>query len=260
MSIRNLREKNPLVLYYTNEVTINDCANVTLAIGGSPLMSYSKEEAEEIISISSAIVINIGTMDSEKLNLFLEAGKLANKYNKPVVLDPVGVFATKARKEFVEKLLEEVKFTVIKGNLAEIKSIAGLSFEGKGVDSEEGEIDTNILKNIAKNLETTIALTGKIDYIADSEKVIKIYNGTPMLKGITGTGCMTASLIGSYLGSGINSFDSAKLGVLSMGISGELSYKENIGLGTFRVSLVDNISKLNDEILEENSKIEEGEV
>lgn len=255
MSIKLLREKNPLVLHYTNEVTINDCANITLAIGGSPLMSYSKEEAEEIIKISNAVVINIGTMNSERLELFVQAGKVANKYNKPVILDPVGCFATKTRMDFTKRLLDEIEFTVIKGNLAEIKSIAGLKFEGQGVDSEDGEIDEKSLKDISKKLGTTVALTGKFDYIANEEKVIKLYNGTPKLKGITGTGCMTASLIGSFLGAGIDSFESAILGVLTMGVCGELSDGENVGLGTFKVNLMDNVSKFNDEILERNLKI-----
>lgn len=255
MTVKLLREKNPLVLHYTNEVTINDCANITLAIGGSPLMSYSREEAEEIIKISSAVVINIGTMNSERLELFMDAGKLANKYNKPVVLDPVGCFATKTRMDFTKRLLDEINFTVIKGNLAEIKSIAGLKFEGQGVDSEDGEIDKNILKDISKKLKTVIALTGKIDYIASHERVIELYNGTARLKGITGTGCMTASLIGAYLGAEIDAFDSAKLGVLTMGICGELSDKEDSGLGTFKVHLMDNVSKFNDEVLERSLKI-----
>ena len=98
--INKVKEVNPLVLHYTNEVTINDCANITLAIGASPLMSYSDEEVEEIISISNSVVINIGTMNSSRLNLFLNAGKAANKYNKPIILDPVGVFATKTRSDF----------------------------------------------------------------------------------------------------------------------------------------------------------------
>lgn len=249
MWVKLLREKNPLVLHYTNEVTINDCANITLAIGGSPLMSYSREEAEEVIKISSAVVINIGTMNSERLELFLQAGKFANKYNKPVILDPVGCFATKTRMEFTKKLLDEINFTVIKGNLAEIKSIAGLKFDGQDVDSEDGEIDEESLKDIARKLNSTIALTGKIDYVANKEEVIKLYNGTPKLKGITGTGCMTASLIGAYLGAGINSFEGAKFGVATMGICGQLSDKEEIGLGTFKVNLMDNASKFNDEIL-----------
>ena len=118
--INKVKEINPLVLHYTNEVTINDCANITLALGASPLMSYSNEEIEEIVSIASSVVINIGTMNSNRLDLFLQAGKAANKFNKPVILDPVGVFATKTRTDFTNKLLNKIKFDVVKGNIAEI--------------------------------------------------------------------------------------------------------------------------------------------
>lgn len=91
-----------MVIHYTNNVTINDCANVTLAVGASPLMSFSYEEVEEMVSVANSVVINIGTMNSNMLDLFLLAGKAANKYNKPVVLDPVGVFASKARAELTK--------------------------------------------------------------------------------------------------------------------------------------------------------------
>ena len=138
--INKVKEINPLVLHYTNEVTINDCANITLALGASPLMSYSDEEVEEIISVASSVVINIGTMNSSRLDLFVKAGKAANKFNKPVVLDPVGVFATKTRTNFTNKLLNEIKFDVVKGNIAEIKFIGGLDVRGQGVDSfDDGE-------------------------------------------------------------------------------------------------------------------------
>ena len=124
--INKVKELNPLVLHYTNNVTITDCANMTLAIGASPLMSFSYEEVEDMVSVASAVVINIGTMNSSYLDLFVKAGKAANKYNKPVVLDPVGVFASKARTELTNKLLNEVNFTVVRGNISEIKFIGGL--------------------------------------------------------------------------------------------------------------------------------------
>ena len=126
--INKVKEINPLVLHYTNEVTINDCANITLALGASPLMSYSDEEVEEIISVASSVVINIGTMNSSRLELFVKAGKAANKFNKPVVLDPVGVFATKTRINFVNKLLNEIKFDVIKGNVGKVIAEEFISF------------------------------------------------------------------------------------------------------------------------------------
>ncbi|CEJ72946.1 hydroxyethylthiazole kinase [[Clostridium] sordellii] len=255
--LSKVREVNPLVLHYTNEVTINDCANITLALGASPLMSYSYEEIEEIIPIASCVVINIGTMNSSHTELFLKAGKIANKFNKPVVLDPVGVFATKSRALLVEKLLNEVKFDVIKGNASEIKYIGGFDVKGKGVDSfEEDENIDDIIKKVAKKLECVVASTGKIDVITDGEKVIKIDNGSSKLKSITGTGCMSASLIGSYLGISENKLESASMGILTMSLCGELADKDNIGIGSFKVSLMDNIYSLNKETLNKFSRVE----
>ena len=255
--INKVKEVNPLVLHYTNEVTINDCANVTLAVGASPLMSYSYEEVEEIVSIASAVVINIGTMNSSRLDLFVEAGKAANKYNKPVVLDPVGVFATKTRSDFTNKLLNEVKFDVVKGNVAEIKYIGGFDVRGKGVDSfDDGEDISEIVKKVANKLDCIVVATGKTDIITDGKKVIKINNGTSKLKSITGTGCMTGSLIGSYIGSCENKLNGATMGVLTMALSGELSDKGNIAIGSFKVSLMDNIFKMTEEVLREYGKVD----
>ena len=189
--IEEVKAKNPLVLHYTNEVTINDCANITLAIGASPLMSYSIEEVDEIVAVASSVVINIGTVNSSHVDLFVKAAKAANKFNKPLVLDPVGVFATKTRANLVNRLLNEAKFTVIKGNVSEIKYIGGFDVRGKGVDSfdDEENIDT-IIKKISKKLDAIVVATGKVDTITDGQTIIKINNGTEKLKGITGSGCM----------------------------------------------------------------------
>ena len=161
--INKVKEINPLVLHYTNEVTINDCANITLALGASPLMSYSDEEVEEIVSVASSVVINIGTMNSSRLDLFVKAGKAANKFNKPVILDPVGVFATKTRTNFTNKLLDEIKFDVVKGNIAEIKFIGGLDVRGKGVDSfDDGEDISEVVRKVAIKLGCIVVATGKL--------------------------------------------------------------------------------------------------
>ncbi|MGL5616609.1 MAG: hydroxyethylthiazole kinase [Sarcina sp.] len=246
--INKVKETNPLVLHYTNEVTINDCANMTLAIGASPLMSYSMEEIDEIIKIASAVVINIGTMNSDRLELFVEAAKTANKYGKPVILDPVGVFATKVRANFVKRLLNEAKFTVIKGNIAEIKYIAGLKADGQGVDSNDDGVDLKEqLKEIAKNLNSTIVATGKYDFISDGEEVIVVENGTIKLKSVTGTGCMTASLIGAYLAVSEKSLEAAAMGALTMSLAGELADKDNPLVGTFKVNLFNEVYDLNEE-------------
>lgn len=255
--LNKVKEENPLVLHYTNEVTINDCANITLALGGSPLMSYCYEEVEEIISIARSVVINIGTMNSEKLELFILAGKVANKLGKPVILDPVGVFATKTRTEFVRRLLREVNFTAIKGNVAEIKFIGDFDINGKGVDSfDDGEDISEIVKKVANKFDTIVAATGKVDFISDGEKVNKIINGTDKLKKVTGTGCMTASLIGSYLGVAEDYLEAVTMGVLSMGISGEIANENNPAIGTFKENLMNSVYNLDVEKIKELGKVE----
>ena len=239
--IDKVKDINPLILHYTNNVTITDCANATLAIGASPLMSFSYEEVDDIVKVSSAVVINIGTMNSQILDLFVLAGKTANKYNKPVILDPVGVFATKARSEFTNKLLNEVKFDV----------------NGKGVDSfDDGSDSTHIVESVAKKLECVVVASGKIDLISDGETTYKIQNGSSKLKFITGTGCMSTSLIGSFLPCADNIIDAAVMGTLAMSISGEIADKENPAIGTYKTLLFDNLFLLNKETLETYARVD----
>ena len=247
--IKKVKEINPLVLHYTNNVTMTDCANTTLAIGASPLMSLSYEEVDDIVKASSAVVINIGTMNSEMLDLFVLAGKAANKYNKPVILDPVGVFATKARTELTNKLLNEVKF------------LGGLDVKGKGVDSfDDGSDATYIVREVAKKLECVVVASGKTDLISHKEKIYKIHNGSAKLKFITGTGCMSTSLIGSFLACTEDKIKAAIMGTLVMSLSGELADRENPPIGTFKTKLFDNMFTIDEEVLNKYAKIEKVQV
>ena len=149
-----------------------------------------------------------------------------------------------------------MKFYVVKVNVGEIKYICGVDVNGKGVDSfDDVEDISEIVKKAAKRLECVIVATGVIDYVSDGKNVIKIENGTAKLKGITGTGCMTGSLIGSFLGTGKNRLESAAMGTLVMGIAGELADEGNTPLGSFKVKLMDNINKLNKNLIEENARI-----
>ncbi|MDX8336054.1 MULTISPECIES: hydroxyethylthiazole kinase [Cetobacterium] len=256
IALEKVKEITPLVYHLTNTVTINDCANITLAIGASPLMSFCIEELEEIIGFSSSVVLNIGTMDKSMRDMIVEVGKIANRLKKPIVLDPVGVGATKARKELIERILKEVKVSVIKGNMAEIKSILNIESQSRGVDSLDNESSgIEIVKLAAKKLKTTIAITGKIDYVGNEEMVVEIRNGHKKMGLVTGTGCMISSLIGSFLGGDNSSLISSVAGVLAMGIAGELSEKDFIGTGSLKVNIIDNISKLNNDIIRLNEKI-----
>jgi hydroxyethylthiazole kinase len=263
--IENVRSKKPLVHHITNYVTVNDCANITLAIGASPVMADETEDAVDISSISSAVVLNMGTLNSRTIPAMLASGKNANEKGIPVVFDPVGVGASVLRNKTAERLLNEVKFAVVRGNISEIRCLAGLQSETKGVDASENDIfnsnDTEtVVKNLALKLNCVVAVTGKIDVISDGKRAVTIENGVPMLGNLTGTGCMCSSLIGSFLGANPeNAFESAVAAIMSMGIAGEIAFEKSghLGNGSFRAALHDSMSKIDGEILEKRAKIVE---
>lgn len=258
-----LREKTPLVHQITNYVTANDCANVTLAIGASPVMADGVEEVEQMVSIASALVLNIGTLNESSIKASILAGKKANELGVPVILDPVGAGATKYRTESIKKILNNVKLSVIRGNLSEIKTLYGIETSTKGVDSQEKineKEDINIAKNFSKKTGAIIAITGKTDIITNGEKTYLVENGYSIMSKVTGTGCMCTAVIGSFLGATSNNLLAALAGVVSMGLSGEIaneSLKENEGTGTLRVKIVDNLYNLNSSIVEKRGKIYE---
>lgn len=206
--LNEVRNKKPLVHNITNYVTVNDCANILLAIGASPIMADDIKEAADITKISSALVINIGTLNERTIESMIASGKKANELNIPVVFDPVGAGASEFRNSTTKRLLEEVKISVLRGNMSEIKFISGLGSTTKGVDASENDARTgndegiDVAKNLAKKLQCTVAITGATDIISDGERVVILENGTKMLSNVTGTGCMTTALIGAFCGAG----------------------------------------------------------
>lgn len=260
-----VRNKKPLVHNITNYVTVNDCANILLALGASPIMADDIKEAADITKISSALVINIGTLNERTIESMIASGKKANELNIPVVFDPVGAGASEFRNATTKRIIDEVKISILRGNMSEIKFIAGLQATTKGVDASEADTKggsdegINVAKNLANRLNCTVAITGVIDIISDGERVAVLENGTKMLSNVTGTGCMTSALVGAYCGAGSDYFIAAVSGIISMGIAGEIALEKagNIGTGSFHIAIIDAISNLNTEIIKKMAKIKE---
>jgi hydroxyethylthiazole kinase len=260
-----LRNKKPLVHNITNYVTVNDCANILLAIGGSPIMADDIKEASDITKISSALVINIGTLNERTIESMIASGKKANELNIPVVFDPVGAGASEFRNTTTKRILEEVKISVLRGNMSEIKFISGLKSSTKGVDASESDMESaneegvNVAKNLANKLNCIVAITGATDIISDGKRVAILENGTKMLANVTGTGCMTTALVGAFCGAGSDYFMGAISGIISMGIAGEIAYEKaaQIGTGSFHIAIIDAISNLNSEIITKRAKARE---
>jgi len=270
--LQNLKQTKPLVHHITNYVTVNDCANVTLAIGASPVMADDIDEVCDIVSIAQSEVINMGTLNARTITSMLAAGKKANELSKPIIFDPVGAGASALRNQTAHRLISEVKFAVIRGNLSEILFLAGLSATTKGVDVSDTDLqhsgtDTALqtAKSLALKLGCVIAITGATDIISDGTRTVCIENGHKMLGSITGTGCMCTSLIGSAIGTDtINGVPTdyllkASAGVLFMGLAGELAYEKvgQLGSGSLHISLIDQIYNLNADIIQKRAKIYE---
>lgn len=264
--LNKLKEKKPLVHNITNYVTVNDCANILLAIGASPIMADDLKECADITSIASSLVINIGTLNERTIESMIASGKKANELNIPIVFDPVGVGASDFRNKTAKRILDEVKISVLRGNMSEIKFIAGLESETKGVDASEADLNSdneegvNVAKDLAERFNCIVAITGATDIVSDGERVAIIKNGTKMLSNITGTGCMTTALVGAYLGACDKQndyFTAAVSGIISMGICGEVAEEKvgHVGLGSFHMGIMDAISNLNKKIILSRSKI-----
>ena len=263
VALTNLREEKPLVHCITNFVTVNDCANIVLAIGGSPIMATAIEEVDDLACQASSLVINLGTISYEMIDVMIEAGRAANKMGVPVILDPVGAGITAFRSSVTLKLLKKVKFSVIRGNISEIKALCDMKFVSTGLDSgdqvNEEEAKT-IIKTLAKKYKTIVAMTGFTDYITDGEKVIRISNGNSMLTKVSGTGCMTTTLIGTFVGSNDDYLVATAAAVMTMGIIGEIALDnlgENEGSGMYKVRLIDAASNLKASEIKERGQIYE---
>ena len=272
-TLTEIKEKNPLTHCITNSVTINDCANAVLAIGGSPFMAEDAEELEEVVTIADALVINIGKLSKEQINSMNISAKVANETDTPIVLDPVGVGVTKLRNETTLNLIENYQMAAIRGNISEIKAIAKLvgvisdNNTAKGVDVNIDDIITEenltangeIIKELANKLDTTILASGPIDILSDGKTTIAIDNGDDMMPLITGSGCMLSSIVGSCIG-GSAPLEGTLVAILAMNLAGEKARakvnEKDEGTGSFRTYLIDYLYKTDAESLIKESNIE----
>lgn len=254
-----VKQRRPLVHHITNQVTINDCANVTLAIGASPVMAVSTEEMEDMIKLADALVINFGTINDALYAAMIRAGRAANKKGIPVILDPVGVGATRYRTEKAYGFLQLVKVNIVRGNSSEVNALIGGEATTRGVDAGELSISNEELAlQAAKKLNAITVISGKQDVVANDEQIIRIDNGHEWLTNVTGTGCMTGSLIGSFSGATDDWFAAAVAGMSVMSLAGERTkkqLKESDGIGTFRVKLMDEIFQMTGQIWVEEVRL-----
>lgn len=242
--LQHVRENNPLIHHLTNQVVMNFTANGLLSFGGSPIMAKAEEEAYHMASLSSGVLINIGTLTAANLPAMIIAGKAANEKGIPVVLDPVGVAATPFRTTAVNKLLKEVQFTAIKGNAGEMAHLVQIPWQTKGVESlGTGDTET-IAQKVADTYQTTAVITGETDIICTGQTITENRTGHPLLTKITGAGCLLGSILTACLTADGSNHHKAFTAVNFYGLAAEYAFSKNkpSGPGTFLPHFIDALS------------------
>ena len=264
----SVREKSPLVHNITNYVTVNDCANILLACGASPIMADDIRDVCDITKICSSLNINIGTLNKNTIKSMFKAGSISNKLSHPVLLDPVGAGASVLRTNTAKRLIKKVKISVIRGNISEIKALALGKNTTKGVDADALDIvtDENIdsvisfAKDFSNETGAVIVITGAIDLVVDKDNAYVIKNGHPMMSKITGTGCMLSAMMSAYIAANPNDTTKAcAAAVCAMGLCGERAYKRlgaEDGNSTYRNMIIDEVYNLDAKKLDEGAKYE----
>jgi hydroxyethylthiazole kinase len=255
-TLRELRERKPLVHQITNYVVMNETANATLALGALPVMAHAPEEVEEMASAAGALVLNIGTLSEHWVEAMLLAGRATTA---PIVLDPVGAGATAYRTDTAKRLLDELPVAVVRGNGAEIATLAGREAEIRGVESME-TLDSGgeLAKAAALSLGTVVAVTGPTDFVSDGRRVVAVSNGHELLGAVSGTGCMSTAVTGAFVAVKPDArLEAAAEALVAFGVAGEDAARGAAGPGTFHAALYDALYNLDHATLDERAQLAE---
>lgn len=254
--LRKVRNEVPLVHHITNVVVTNITANVTLAVGASPVMAHALEEVQDMAGAAKALVLNIGTLTPELVEAMILAGRTANTRSIPVVLDPVGAGATPLRTESAQRILSEVKISILRGNEAEVSVMGGFGGTIRGVDSVSGYHDRGTLvRETASKLACVVAVTGAADFISDGERLAVVENGHPMLRHVTGTGCMATSVIAAFAAVEKDLLVATAAALAYYGYAAERAAARSEGPGTFQAALFDCLFNMTPEELASGLKL-----
>ena len=265
--LAEIRRKAPLIHCITNYVTVNDVANVLLAIGARPIMADDPAEAEEITALAAGLCLNIGTLNARTIPSMLLAGVRARVLGHPVVLDPVGAGASVLRTETALRLLDEVRPTVIRGNISEIRTLAVGTGTTSGVDADAADAVTeenlaasaDFLRAFAARTGALVAVTGAIDLVTDGRDCYVVRNGRAEMGRVTGTGCQLSALLAAALAAAPDEALAAVTETVAlMGVAGELAWErmgEHEGNASYRTRIIDSIYRMTDEELSAHSRI-----
>lgn len=264
-----VRRKAPLVHNITNFVVMNVTANALLAIGASPVMAHAPEEVEEMVGMAGALVLNIGTLTREWVPAMIRAGRAAGVLGKPVVFDPVGVGATRFRTETAQKILKDAAVRIVRGNASEIRALSqGGPDNGSGHGSDDDIVARGVdavhstdealtgARRLARRAGITMAVTGPTDVVTDGRRQIGITNGHPLMRRVTGTGCIASAVIAAFAAVDPDPVAAAATGLAVFGLAGEIAGETADAPGSFMIRLLDALYTVTPAQVREGARIE----
>lgn len=257
--LEQFRAQNPLVHCISNLVTIQDCANILLAAGGSPIMAQEPEEVAEISAHCQATVLNTGTPSDQKFLACRLAGQAANRAGHPVILDPVGVGASSYRLGQVSRLLEAVSPTIIRGNLGEIQALLKMSSAETGVDCvSDSDLEQRkaCALRLAQARNCVVFLSGTVDVVTDGRQMALLSGGDARMRQITGAGCMLSVLLGGFAAAAPDPFSAALCAGGFWKGCAAYAAQSGPGAGAFHAGLFDGASLLDAERLSALCQVE----
>ncbi|MBU3137051.1 hydroxyethylthiazole kinase [Clostridium gasigenes] len=277
------KEKQPLIHCISSMVTMNDLAQGILSYNGKPIMAPGIDEVGEITASANALLINLGTLDSSRVEAMEKSIRIASKKNKPIVLDAIGVDISFFRREIALVFLTRYKIDVIKGNVSEIKALLEkkpkknkehkeiIESKEQNRNNENEEFVKNTIKDdyeireqmreFSKKYKSILIATGNKNYITDGFSEFFINNGNDEFDRVVGVD----SLLGGLISVGVavartnaEKVQAVLIAIMTMGVSKELAYEKmdkKQGLISLKNSLIDEISLINNKKLEAMGKI-----
>ena len=249
-SIAAVRAKSPLVHNITNFVVMNNTANALLAIGASPVMAHWVSEVEDMVAIADALVINIGTLDEQWVESMIRAGVAAHNKGIPIIIDPVGAGATRARTTAALEIIKQCHPTIIRGNGSEIMALVDANIRSKGVDSSAQSGDAlSAAQRLATECGAVVVISGATDYITDGKEIFTVEGGSPIMTSVTGMGCTSTAIIGAFAAVVTSPIVAATAAMAVMSLAGERAAVHSAGNGTMQVNFLDELFNLTPEML-----------
>lgn len=236
--LETLRQTQPLVLNLCNLVTMEFVANSQLALGTAPIMSNDQRELDELMALSKALYINIGTLDQNFIDMAIYAAESAQQRHIPMILDPVGAGASRLRTDTARMLAPMA--SIIRGNASEIIALTGDGIHTKGVESvHSSKAAKPHALHLAKQFKNCILVSGAVDYLCDAHRQASIPFGAPIMGRITGMGCGLTGIVAAFHTILPDAFEAAQSAALYVGLCGSLAASKTPQPAAFKAQFLD---------------------